>query len=76
MPRTAVAVERPAAILHQPVPALEDADDIRSVLPRSRDDAANHRVKPGAIPSRREKPDAHHVILGAPIPHSADERLA
>ena len=59
-----VPVERPEAPLHEAVPALEDADDLHSMLPRTRDDTADHRVQARAVTARGEDPDAHPAILG------------
>jgi hypothetical protein len=61
-----VAVERADAALHQPVPTVEDAHDLRAVLAvRAGDETADRGVQAGAVAAAREDPDAAHArILG------------
>jgi len=59
-----------------PCATPEDGSTVRVVLPRARHDPADHRVQPWAVPARREKPDAHDVILGRKIQGLRDARMA
>ena len=59
-----VSVERADATLHQPVPAVEDPDDLRAVLPvRAGDETADRRVQAGAVATAGEDPDAAHRAI-------------
>ena len=59
-----VSVERADAALHQPVPAVEDPDDLGTVLSvRAGDHTADRRVQAGAVATAGEDPDAAHRAI-------------